>query len=241
MCSKEASVDLGLDNQYLLYGEAIPIIDRMRGGGCGCAGMPAKPGQMLRYFGGYHKKMAEKVKKGKSMKKHHKAGKKTKQTGGARGGPGYYMDCSASGYIAGDCTRIPYPANGEPILTNGNVLFQTCPGSCVGGFGIPQNGGSEKKSMLNVKMPKMTKSKMHKMNKKSKKSHKRHSKKKMNKKHSRKSPMAGGAMDGVDFRSCGSKQQPYPFDGASSVLEIDPSLLNRQFDGRQPEWTPVKI
>ena len=53
--------------------------------------------------------------------------------------------------------------------------------------------------------------------------------------------MHGGAAT-ADFRALGSsEQQPYPFDGETSVLEVNPSLQGRDFSCRQPNWGPQCI
>ena len=53
--------------------------------------------------------------------------------------------------------------------------------------------------------------------------------------------MHGGAAT-ADFRALGSsEQQPYPFDGETSILEVNPTLKGRDFSCRQPNWGPQCI
>ena len=248
-----------LDGQYKLYGEAVPILDmpmRQRGGDCkpctqdymNDAENP-KPdgGQFDSMFGGYLSDMAKKL---------NATSKKPEQSGGG-GGVGFSF--MPENYIAGQSEVRAYGSNMDPVpRSDGGLYFPKCGEPlCVGASG--QYGGSRKSS--NTRLKKMRKSK-----RQSKRHTKKHTKSRGRKtmRKSRKcmgasctvpnctcpvclkykvkkmQMMRGGAAT-ADFRALGSKEQPYPFDGETSVLEVNPSLAGRDFSCRQPNWGPQCI
>ena len=243
-----AGADCELDGQYKLYGEAVPILDmplRQRGGECkSCeqdlllkdAKNPQPDGgEFDSMFGGYLSKVA--------------ADLNNKQSGGG-GGVGYSF--MPENYIAGQSEVRAYGANMDPVPRgDGGLYFPKCGEPlCVGASG--QTGGSWHKKSHSKSKKKMTKRSS--ATRKSKKcmgarcnNPKCRCKtclkyKKMRKsRKSAKRMMRGGAAT-ADFRALGSsKQQAYPFDGETSILEVNPSLKGRDFSCRQPNWGPECI
>jgi hypothetical protein len=247
-----------LDGEYKLYGEAVPIIDmplRQSGGGASncktCSqdfmddAENPKPdgGKFDSMFGGYLSKVANHL--------DNKTNNKMKQTGGG-GGVGYsFMN---ENYIAGNPEVRAYGKNMDPVLKgDGSLYFPKCGEPlCVGASG--QTGGSRKPKKTSHSKLKM-KRKMRSMRKSNKClgakyrdptctckvciREKAKAKAKMSKRNRRKShhSMKGGA----DFRSMTRQQQSYPFDGKTSVLELNPTLQGRNFGCKQPEWGPECI
>ena len=240
-----------LDGQYRLYGEAVPIVDmplRQSGGDCkSCEQDPLlvdaknpQPdgGKFDSMFGGYLSGVAKKLQFKDTLS--------GKQAGGG-GGVGFSF--MPENYIAGQAEVRAYGKNMDPVPhDNGGIYFPKCGEPlCVGASG--QYGGSKKS---HTKSKKMTKRRS--ATRKSKKcmaskctDPKCRCKtclkyKKMRK--SRKSTrrvMRGGAAT-ADFRALGSsQQQAYPFDGETSILEVNPSLKGRDFSCRQPNWGPQCI
>lgn len=262
MCSSntEASVNLGIDSEYALYGEAVPLLEKplaklQNGGGCGCSANKS-------LFGGYLETMEKKINTKNDINE-TKIMDEGNQSGGG-GGVGYSF--GVENYIAGNPEVVSYGANMEPILNGkGGIYYPKCGEPlCVGSSG--QYGGSKlHKKKSNNKLIKTTNKKMKRTHKnkstKKNKSHSKHHSKRHSKHHSKRhssvrhmskkqkkmmckkmmskkmlsKKMYGGA---ADFRTIGDHQASYPFDGETSRLEIDPSLKNRTFNCRQPNWGP---
>ena len=239
-----------LDSQYKLYGEAVPIVDmpvRQRGGDCKSCEQDLllddaknpKPdgGKFDSMFGGYLSNMAQKL---------QNENKPAHQAGGG-GGVGYSF--MPENYIAGQAEVRAYGANMDPVPRgDGGLYFPKCGEPlCVGASG--QTGGSHKKSHTK------SKKKMTKRRSSTRKSTKcmgarcndpkcrcktclKYKKMRKSRK-SAKRVMRGGAAT-ADFRALGSsQQQAYPFDGQTSILEVNPSLKGRDFSCRQPNWGQI--
>ena len=208
-------VNLELDGQFQKYGEAMPMLDMplsQQGGDHKKTNNDDSEFDTM--FGGYLSDVAKKI--------------KTKPQNGGGGGVGFSV--MPENYIAGQSEIRSYGSNYDPILQpNGSLTFPKCGDQlCAGSSG--QTGGSLKKSK------KTSKSKRccicHKIictcrkNKKSKKS---------KKSKNRKNNMKGGTQE---FRSSKNIEQPYPFNGNSSILKLDGKLQDRDFTCNQPNWNP---
>jgi hypothetical protein len=247
-----AGADCELDGQYKLYGEAVPILDmplRQRGGECkSCdqdlllkdAKNPQPDGgEFDSMFGGYLSSMASKLNKRNTSSK--------KQAGGG-GGVGFSF--MPENYIAGQAEVRAYGANMDPVPRgDGGLYFPKCGDPlCVGASG--QTGGSHKKShsMSKKKMVKRrntrrsTKCMGARCNDPKCKCKVCLKYKKMRKSRKNTRRMMRGGAATSDFRALGSaQQQSYPFDGETSILEVNPTLKGRDFSCRQPNWGPECI